>query len=156
MLWASCGYRWAVPNSRLPGSVRSVAVPVFSNRTAEPTVEVLFTEAMREQLQRAGRLASEGAEAELLGTIALASAGPMMGSRGAGQFPVYRLTAVVELVLKKNGAVLWQTTAQGSEDFPSGADVLLTESNRGAAMRRLSEWLMHDAAEQLGAAGMSP
>lgn len=145
VLAAGCGYRLVVPGGSLPLGVTSVRVPVFENRSYEPNVEALVTEAVRERYARAGRLAGEAAEATVNGVV--------LDWRGGVAFasgrPTYQVSAMVRVTLKKGDQVLREVTVSQSETFTSGADVLLTESNRGAAMRRLTELLARDVVEQL-------
>ena len=50
-LLAGCGYSL---HGNLPDHVRTVAVPVFTNRTAEPAIESFLTQAVVEALRRTG------------------------------------------------------------------------------------------------------
>lgn len=50
---AGCGYSL---HGNLPGHVRTVAVPVFTNRTAEPAIESFLTQAVVEAFATNGRL----------------------------------------------------------------------------------------------------
>ena len=52
-LLAGCGYSL---HGNLPDHVRTVAVPVFTNRTAEPAIESFLTQAVVEAFARNGRL----------------------------------------------------------------------------------------------------
>ena len=45
--------------------------------------------------------------------------------------------------------MLGDTVVQQTEYFSSGADVLLTEANRGAALRRLVDVLARDVVDRL-------
>ena len=126
-------------------------MPYFDNRTAEPAAEVAFTQAARDQLERAGRLASATADGTLEGTVVSLGGGPFMGAPTLSRQPVFRLTAVLTLTLKRGGAVVATTTVTAAEEFPSGADVLLTESNRAAALRRLADAAVREGLERLQA-----
>ncbi len=147
-----CGYRFSVPNSRLPQNIRRVHVVPFDNRTAEPLIDQLATKALRDLLASTDRLGASDSNAVLEGKVLSVSAGPLMASRGLGQYPVYRMSMVVQLVLRKGDRLVWQSTMSGTEDFPSGPDVLLTEANRSAALMRLSEAVMRDAVIDLASA----
>ena len=142
LLLLSCGYRFTAPNASLPGNVRAAHVPLFTNRTAEPGAELPFTQAARDQLDRAGRLGDANAEAVLDGTILAVSSGPFMPR-------VFRMTVTLGLSLKKAGREVGASTVTVSEEFPSGADVLLTESNRAAALTRLAEAAVREGLERL-------
>lgn len=144
-----CGYRFSAPLSALPGGLTSVRVPVFANQSAEPTVELIFTQAAQDQLERAGRLGGDGAEGVLEGTILSVSSGPFLTSPELGRQPVFRLVAGVRLVLTRGGRIVASTEVSATEEFPSGADVLLTESNRSAALRRIAESAIREGWERL-------
>lgn len=144
IMLTACGYRFTAPNASLPGGLHSARVPVFTNRTAEPGAELAFTQAARDQLDRAGRLGGPDAEGVLEGTILSVGSGPFMGRP-----PVFRMTATISLNLTKSGLSVGTTTSSVSEEFPSGPDVLLTESNRAAALRRLADACVREGLERL-------
>ncbi len=152
LLSAGCGYRFAAPGGALPEGIRRIQAPVFDNHTAEPTAEVLFTQAFREQLGRAGVLGGDASEATVTGTLESVSAGVILVSistDGIARLPTYRLNAMVKLSLVKDERVLAVAVVTGAEDYLSGADLLLTESNRQAALRRLAETMMREGYERL-------
>ncbi len=150
VLLSGCGYRFAVPNA--PAGLASVAVPVFRNHSSEPQVDALCTQALRELYHRAGALGGEVSEGTVDGVVVAVSAAPFVAAPERGAFPSYRLSATVELTMRRGGEALRTVSVSGLEEFPSGADVLLTEANRAAALRRLCEVLMRDGAERLSAA----
>ena len=92
-------------------------------------------------------VAGAAAEASLEGAVVSVSAAPILA--GTGRLPTYRLGLTAQLQLLKGGQPLSQVTVTQTEDFASGADVLLTESNRGAALRRLVEAVAREAFERL-------
>jgi hypothetical protein len=149
VLLAGCGYRFTAPNASLPGGMRSARVPFFINRTAEPGAELPFTQAARDQLERAGRLGGPDAEGVLEGTILGVNSGPFLQAPTLPRQPVFRMTAAISLVLKKGGVTVGGTTVSVSEEFPSGADVLLTESNRAAALRRIADAAIREGLERM-------
>ena len=150
LVLTGCGYRFTAPNASLPGNVRAAQVPLFTNRTAEPGAELPFTQAARDQLDRAGRLGDANAEAVLDGTILAVSSGPFMPpAPSLPRQPVFRMTVTLGLSLKKAGVEVGASTVAVSEEFPSGADVLLTESNRAAALTRLAEAAVREGLERL-------
>lgn len=151
LLACGCGYRFTTPGSELVGGLEAVHVPVFDNRTAEPAAELAFTRAAREQLERAGRLGDERAPGVLQGTLVSVSGGPFLSAPALGRQPVFRLTVTLNLTLLKGGVGVGSTSVTTSEEFPSGADPLLTESNRGTALQRLAELAVREGLERLQA-----
>jgi hypothetical protein len=145
---SGCGYRFVVPYAALQGGVMSVRVPLFQNQTAEPAAEYFFTEAAKAQLERAGVLGGDGADGQLEGTITGISSSPMLTSPVLPLQPVFRVTASLALTLKRHNVVVGTTQVSVSEEYPSGADVLLTESNRGAAVRRMADSALREGLDR--------
>jgi hypothetical protein len=143
-----CGYRFTPPNASLPGGVRSVNARLLQNRTTEPSVEALVTQALREQLARSGLLGGESAEATLDGAVVSVGNGPL-GFGSPGRLPIYRLSVTVQLTLARGGETLAQTSFTEAEEYASGADAVLTEANRAAALRRVCEVIARGGAERL-------
>ena len=146
---SGCGYRFVARGSELPEGVKSVCAPVFVNETPEPALEVLFTEAFRQELVRAGNLAKGSCEARVEGAVV-----------GVGSAPTiiegnYRASVTVRLRLVKEGRLLRETYVSGSEDYVSringvvNGDVLDLEANRQAALHRLVKTLMREGYERL-------
>lgn len=146
-LTCGCGYRVVAPVSELPGGLTSVHVPVFANATSEPGAEAFFTQALRENYLRAGRLGGSDAPGTIEGTILGVGSAPLVSS--PGRLPNYRFVATVKLVLLRKGVPVNTVQVSGGEDYPAGADVLSSETNRGTALRRLAETLMREGAERL-------
>lgn len=151
LLFASCGYRFTAPNASLPEDIKSVRVPMFDNRTADASAELVFTQAAKDQLDRAGLLAGEGAEATLMGSVVSISSAPFMTSPMLPRQPGYRVAVTLSLKLMKGERVVTSAVVNTQEEFPSGADVLLTESNREAALRRIAESAVRQGLERLQA-----
>lgn len=145
-------YRFMAGASSLPGGVRAVWAPVFVNRTAEPAVEVAFTEAFRQELARNGVLGDERSGARLEGEI-LSLAGAPTLLAPTGQYASYRLTAVISLKLVERGRVVSAAVVSASEDYLPGTDVLLSEANRKSALARLSELAARDGYDRLATGG---
>lgn len=144
---AGCGYRFTAPGGPLPQGIKAVRAPMFENVTQEPGAEVLFTQALREQLERSGTLGDASAEPHVRGVITGIAGGPLVST--PGRLPNYRLSASARLVLVSKGQDLVSTEVTGAEDYPPGADLLLTEANRAAALRRLADAMMREGYQRL-------
>lgn len=144
---SACGYRFAT-GGLLPAGIQTVYAPMFLNHTLEPGVEAIFTEAFRSHLVRAGVAGGQASDARVQGEVVVFSGGPTVAGPD-GHLASYRLFATAQLTLTQGGQVLARTSVSGSEDYLRGADILLSESNRQAALHRLAESLMKDAYERL-------
>lgn len=147
----ACGYRFTAPNATLPEDIRSVRVPMFDNRTADASAELVFTQAAKDQLDRAGLLGGETSEATLIGSVVSITSYPFMTSPSLPRQPGYRVAVTLSLKLMKGERLVSSAMVNAQEEFPSGADVLLTESNREAAVRRIAESAVRQGLERLQA-----
>lgn len=151
MVSLGCGYRFTAGGAPLPGGVKSVCAPVYLNRTAEAGLELAFTDALRRHLVRVGKLDS-ACEGKITGELVNVWAGPTVFTN-YGALASYRIYAHVILRLHQGEKLLGEANVVGWEDYlpalETRQDVLAVESNRQAALRRLSDSLARDAYEKL-------
>lgn len=145
LLTVGCGYRFVAAQPLLPESIRAVSVPMLQNRTYEPGLEAIFTQALREQLGRLGVLGGEASDGVVTGELLTLTFDPVQPGRLAS----YRLNASALLRLEKDGQVLATTRINGTDQFLSGAGPLESDANRGAAIRRLAASMMRDGYDRL-------
>ncbi len=145
-----CGYtlvRGAGPAGPL------LRVAAFKNATAQPEAGGLFAAAAREQLHLRGRLAENGAVGPVLeGDLAVLRMTSSVLS--AGSVGALRVEAELRLRITEAGVVKAEESVTGGEDFLQGVDVLGTEANRRAALRRLAEQLVRSGLERLEAGSL--
>jgi hypothetical protein len=100
VLAGGCGYSLAGRGSFLPAYIRTIAIPLFQNRTPFVTVEQLFTERVRVEFQNRGRYAiqptEDGADGVVRGEITAISAAPA-GFTEQQLATRYRFTVVVSV-----------------------------------------------------------
>src|SRR5439155_6271945 len=125
---AACGY---APVRGKPG--QGVRVAAVKNDTAQAEAGGIFAFALRNELAGRGRLDPEGAASpemrlELVSLVAIPTAS---AGEGAASF---RIDAVLKLSIGP-----WDDLVRASEDYLAGMDVIGTEGNRRAALRRLAQ-----------------
>ena len=145
---AGCGYRFTAGGAPLPDGVRSVCAPIFTNRKADPGLEIAFTQAFRERLVRAGVHARGDCEAHVQGELLSVEGRPTVVTP-AQKLVSYRLVATMRLRLMKGEEVLSEADLTAQEDYLPAADILQTEANRQAALLRLADAMAHDGYERL-------
>lgn len=137
LLVGGCGYSL---RGSLPGHLRTVAIPVFVNKTQEPAVENVLTRAVVEAFVTSGRLKvvrPEDADSILEGEIV----GYQLSSLAyntSQNVQAYRLTVTLNLQFKdvKKNVVLWrQEGVQEKADFQVQGQVSATISSEDAALR---------------------
>jgi hypothetical protein len=146
---SACGYQIARPSDVPKG--QPIRVAGFENYTAQVEAGGLFASALRAELAARGRLASEGGVGpELTGELlSLASTPSALGAQGAA---AYNLSAAVRVRLRDGSAVVYEDLVGLGEDYLAGVDVLGTEANRRAAMRRLSLRISRELLERMSVA----
>ncbi len=148
---AGCGYRF-VERGTLPGSIRSVAVPMIENRTAETGVEHLFTNDLIYEFTRNGNnIASpEKADAVLTGGIRSISI-ETVSYRGQIAAVERRVKAVLDLKLvDRDGAILWSAPdVEETETYGVLDEKVATDYNKRVAIQLLSERLAEKVYQRL-------
>lgn len=146
-----CGYRFTAGGAPLPGGVKTVCAPMYVNRTAEAGLELVFSDALRRHLIRVGTLDSD-CQGKITGELINVWGGPTVFTN-RGQLASYRIFAHVILRLHQGDKLLGEASVVAWEDYlpalETNQDVLAVETNRQAALRRLSDTLARDAYEKL-------
>jgi outer membrane lipopolysaccharide assembly protein LptE/RlpB len=137
----ACGYRF-VGGGSFPGGIRQVFVPVFENRTAEIGFENTFTNDLIYEITRGGQISIGGQDSSqgvLSGTIVLIGT-DTVSRRAVNEAAERRVTMMVDLKLARSGGELvWAANSvAGNETYRVTDDRLQTESNKEAALERLS------------------
>ena len=159
VLLAACGYSFSAGGPSIPSGARPIFVPTLVNKTSEAGLEVVFTEALRDQLGKVGALGGENSPAHIDGEILAVSAAPAVISSSSAPRPSqalsYRVAVVLRVKLYRGSELLSQTDVSGAEDYLQGQrpDILSVESNRVAALKRLAAVLAQDAYVRLAAGG---
>lgn len=153
MLLTACGYHRVRPGNNVPSNIKSIAIPVFRNDTYEPGIEVLLTEALREQFLRSGfvRLTDvQNADAVVAATIKNFSLKAISFSQ-TDYATEYRASIVMRIKLvTRKGKVLWQDRKVSRiEDFRVSIDIFQTEAAKQQATRRIARDLMADVHDRI-------
>lgn len=152
-LVAACGYRMA-GSGELPGGVKTLAVHVFNNRTAETGLEATVTNALIAELNRRRKNAvveTDKAQAVLTGTVQ--SLGKETIARSSSQTASERrVTVTVSLALTRaDGRVIWERSGIRAEQAYAvdDSDKTATETRLRSALDDLSQRLAEEVVRQL-------
>ena len=140
---AGCAsYRWT---SSVPEELRTVAVPVFENRTSSAELGPIVSQYVLREFQREGTFSirrTGDSSLEVQGVIVKASRDPAAFNRGYGSRASeyrYTVTAEVSLINKDTGKVLLNNRRYVAETtFLTRGDLLTTQ--RDAAARIAQEF----------------
>ena len=139
-----CGYNFRGQTSSLPPDVRTIAIPVFENRTGELRIEGTFTNELLERFTRSQilRVVSEGqADAVLKGIIVSADVEDVTYTT-SDTSSRRRITIALDarLLRRSNGEALWEgRNIRRRRTFSVGNTPQGTEDAKGDAITRLAE-----------------
>ena len=113
-LLAGCGYHAMGHATRLPASIRTIAIPGFKNQTQTYRVEqILTTQVVREFISRTKfqvvNSASDTSDATLTGTVVSAVASPLTYDANTGRASSAAVTVTMKVSLTdRSGHVLFE------------------------------------------------
>jgi hypothetical protein len=125
--FTGCAYRLGSPDRSLPGGYKQVFIPIFTNRSMEPGIEVDFTNSLIQEFERAkiGRV-TDANQAEVLveGEISsvtytpssLSESGLPTGAVLAAQYQIL-VSATVTMRRQSDKSVLWTGTFSGERTY---------------------------------------
>jgi len=151
-----CGYHLAVANNPLLQNIATIAIPYFKNKTFEPEIEAIFTQAFVNEFVESKRLrvvSREQADAVLLGTIKHLDEDTISYDRD-DKAQEYRLRVAVDLLLeeRQSGAVLWKrTNLRHADEYSVAFNIVVSETAKREALQRLAQDLaerVHDSIMQ--------
>jgi outer membrane lipopolysaccharide assembly protein LptE/RlpB len=137
LLAGACGY---TVRGTLPAHIKTVAVPIFRNHTAEPAIEGFITRAVVEAFSTNGRLKVVGtdqADAILDGDITSYHVGSIAFDKDAN-VRQYRLVVIVNLRMRdvrRGGILFQQNDVREQADFRVENVVSQTISREETALR---------------------
>ena len=162
LLLTSCGYHLQYVRT-LPDNVKKIAIPVFSNQTMQPDIEVQFTDALQTQFYRtryAQVVPDRGdAEAILQGTITefrvsqvARTPVPNVQNISVAREYLVNIYVTAKLIRVSDKKVLWESQFWDSERYlanPGGQpDNTRNEDRRRVAIRAIAKSVgedIHDA-----------
>jgi outer membrane lipopolysaccharide assembly protein LptE/RlpB len=133
---AACGYSF---QGTLPSHIKTVAVPMFLNRTSQPGVEGIITNAVVHAFATNGRLRvvrTGDADAVLNGEVTSYSVGPIAFDQSLG-IQEYRLVVTLNLRMqdvRRNVVIFQQNGVSEQADFRVAGSVSTTVSVEQTAL----------------------
>jgi len=170
----SCAYKLSNAVDKLPGGVSTIAVPMFTNESKEPNIEVFFTNSFKNEVLRFGRInlvnSESQAEAVVTGVIKsvkIVSDESVIESRNATYLPYgtvlatqvkVTVTVAMKMTDVKTKKVLWSGDYEQSKNYTppqltlpviNSANNLYNLSERRQTLETLSRDMMQLALDRL-------
>jgi hypothetical protein len=128
-----CAYRWGEGERMVPGGYKNITVPVFENRSHETGIEVYFTNAMIEEIDRsrsAHVTSKQRADVAVEGTIQTVKyvPGAQKSSASTNNLPAntvltaeYRIliTTLIRVRHLSDNRILWSASFSGEKSYIS-------------------------------------
>jgi len=171
---SSCAYRFGSPERRIPGGYHLLAVPVFSNKTQEVTIETFFTHSMIMEVEKSSLAQvtpKEESQAILIGEITkieyILGTEITPSTKGFENLPKgtvlskeYRIIAEanIKLVRSSDKAVLWEGNVEGEKRYPAPvitkevlntANPLYNQSAKIQNIQAMAQDMMAEAYERM-------
>lgn len=121
-------------------NIKYLSIPVFANKTFEPHIERMLTDALTEEMKYSGNITITGknsADAELSGTIKSFSSTIVSTLKGDIAYE-YRVHIVISASLTdlKTGKVIWRDENIAAEQiYKAGSTPLLHEGGKREAVK---------------------
>jgi hypothetical protein len=145
VLWSGCGtYSFT---GAVPGDIKSIAIPLFENQTAEFGIQETITDALVAGFQREGILKvtdESRADAILHGTILRIDDTPNTYT-ASEQVSEYRFQITCEIVLEnaRTGESLWKQTFNDWGNYPYTGSLADRQTGIDEALRKLTEDILN-------------
>ncbi len=171
---SSCAYRLGSPERQIPGGYELVAVPVFKNKSQEVSIENIFTQAFRKEMERSSLakvVSKEESQAIVYGEITsvkhVAGSEVTRSDSGFEDLPQgvvlskeYRIYVTTKITLKRSSdlAELWTGSFTGERRYSAPAitkqtintaNPIYNQSARLQYIQLIAEDTMAQAFEQL-------
>ncbi|MGB9700693.1 MAG: LPS assembly lipoprotein LptE [Thermodesulfobacteriota bacterium] len=140
---AACGYRFVGRETNLPGDIKTLAIPLFTNQTDQIGLESEITQALRERFISSKRLViqeEKSANLVLKGKVKSFNTTSVAVTKGLFVTSGYRAMITIEIILKRHqdGQVLWKDELSEGWNYPVGVDLMQTEYNKKEAIRQIA------------------
>ncbi|MEW6616430.1 MAG: LptE family protein [Thermodesulfobacteriota bacterium] len=148
--FSACGYHFTGKRGTVTRDVKTIAVPFFANKTFEPGIESLFTDALIEEFLKRGNVdvsKGDNPDATVIGTIKSFKESPVSFDRNDRTLE-YRATVTLDISLKRNndGMIIWKSSdLSGYHEYTVSSNTATTYNNKIGAIKKIAE----DMAEEI-------
>ncbi|MCF8042993.1 MAG: hypothetical protein K9K65_11425 [Desulfarculaceae bacterium] len=153
VLVAACGYQFRGKQNNLPSDVKSIAIPVFKNKTNEIRIEQIFTDAVILQFNRSQMVrvvSTSNADAVLTGTVERVQINDVaLTANDSSRQRRITVWVAAKLTRTRDGKVLWQNKSLWqNETYSVSTSPTATDSNKRVALTALARVMaqtLHDS-----------
>jgi len=154
LLLGGCGYHLPGQSNVIPGDVRAIQVPVFSNNTTKPFLENSLTNEVISRFSRSRAMTvvsrRERSQALLHGEIINYNSVPIAYDSN-DMITEYRasISLAARLVRSDNDQILWKGVVTWQEDYPGNINKTVEDDSEQEAIQQISKKLADELLDRL-------
>ena len=150
---SACGYRLAGRGGHIPDEIKSVAIPVFENKTMEPVIEEEFTPMIIREFIKDSRIkVVDRTEADLVlgGSVNSYKESPLSFDQNQEELE-YRITVTTHLKItrQKINNIIWEKDIIKSSEYKVSSNVMTTRTSKLLALKEIAKNLSEEVTDRV-------
>lgn len=149
----ACGYQIAGRGGHIQSGPKSIAIPVFENKTMEPIVEEELTPAVIREFIKDSRVeVVDRSQADLVlhGSVISYGESPLSFDQNQNVLE-YRITVTTHLRLLQpsTNKILWERDVTESAEYRVSSDVMPTRNSKLIALKEIAQNLSEEVTDRV-------
>jgi len=150
---SACGYQLAGRGGHIPDEIKSVAIPVFENKTMEPVIEEEFTPMIIREFIKDSRIkVVDRTEADLVlgGSVNSYKESPLSFDQNQ-EVLEYRITVTTHLKItrQKINNIIWEKDIIKSSEYKVSSNVMTTRTSKLLALKEIAKNLSEEVTDRV-------
>lgn len=150
---SACGYQLAGRGGHIPDEIKSVAIPVFENKTMEPVIEEEFTPMIIREFIKDSRIkVVDRTEADIVlnGNVNSYKESPLSFDQNQ-EVLEYRITVTTHLKItrQKINNIIWEKDIIKSSEYKVSSNVMTTRTSKLLALKEIAKNLSEEVTDRV-------
>ncbi len=150
---SSCGYHIAGRGGHIPSGIKTIAIPVFENKTMEPIVEEELTPAVIKGFIKDRRIeVTDKSQADFMlhGSVTFYKEFPLSFDQNQNVLE-YRITVTTHLRLLQQSTnhILWERDLTTNAEYRVSSDVMSTRTSKFLAIKEIAQNLSEEVTDRV-------
>jgi len=150
---SACGYQLAGRGGHIPDEIKSIAIPVFENKTMEPVVEEEFTPMIIREFIKDSRIkVVDRTEADIVlnGNVNSYKESPLSFDQNQ-EVLEYRITVTTHLKItrQKINNIIWEKDIIKSSEYKVSSNVMTTRTSKLLALKEIAKNLSEEVTDRV-------
>ena len=150
---SACGYQLAGRGGHIHDEIKSVAIPVFENKTMEPVIEEEFTPMIIREFIKDSRIkVVDRTEADIVlnGNVNSYKESPLSFDQNQ-EVLEYRITVTTHLKItrQKINNIIWEKDIIKSSEYKVSSNVMTTRTSKLLALKEIAKNLSEEVTDRV-------